>query len=223
MYKLYLSEIAMGVNLYSNSTKVLPIETSVAGVPGVILQKEAVVLRAPLMKSELDHGAHIYHVASINDIHDYGFLPVPEKTIAVKSFLDKARKYTLKPWDIILTIVGTIGKVSIVPEYNGPPWIPSSNMFVVRFKNDKEDQAIAFSVFMRSRHGQEILDKLSHGKTISIVSKKQFSKIVIPYLSDEIRRASRKQFEAENSLFQERDELLEQVHALRRSYLNSDN
>jgi hypothetical protein len=213
----------MGVNLYTNSTKVSRVYVSVAGVPGVILQKEAVLLRAPLFKSELEHDAKPFRIASINDIPDYGFLPTPDRIVHIKSALDKAEKYTLQPWDVILTIVGTIGKIAIIPEYDDVRWVPSSNMFIVRFHDQQHDKAIAFSAFMRSSYGEDILRNLSHGTTISIVSKKQFSKIVIPYLTDEIKAKSQELFEKEQKLFEQREDILIKVASIRDSYLNTKN
>ncbi|TVR56477.1 MAG: hypothetical protein EA426_13565 [Spirochaetaceae bacterium] len=192
---------------------------TVAARPGVILRDAATVLRAPLIKNEPVKGALMYHVVSITDMNDFGFLITPKKTIKIKEKLPKARKYELEPFDVLLTIVGTIGKITILPDALEGQWIPASNMLIVRFTKDKLDNAIAFVMFMKSRYGVDILTKLTHGTTIPIVSKKAFSRVVIPQLTPEVKKESKELFTKEERLYLKRQELEVAAQQLRGEYL----
>ena len=189
------------------------------GVPGVVLSDEARVLRAPLLKNETTRGGELYRVASISDMNDFGYLPVPQKEIRLRNGISKAEKYRLEPHDVLLTIVGTIGKISIVPPEIDEKWIPTSNMLIIRFYEDKSDKAIAFTMFIKSIPGRELLSRLTHGKTIPIISKKAFGKSVIPQLTSSVRKESKSLFSKETRLYIKREELLEQAEDVRKSYL----
>ncbi len=191
------------------------------GVPGTVLVDEARILRAPLLKNENTRGGEVYRVASISDMEDYGYLATPKKEIRIRANAAKAEKYHLEPFDVLLTIVGTIGKISIVPESIQGKWIPTSNMLIIRFRDDKQDKAVAFTMFIKSEFGRAILNRLTHGKTIPIISKKAFSKTPIPALTTVIKRESRSLFGKEEKLYQKREELVRQADDLRKSYLKS--
>ncbi len=191
------------------------------GIPGVVLSDVAKVLRAPLLKNETTRGGDAYRVASISDMNDFGYLPTPEKEIRLRQGVAKAEKYRLEPHDVLLTIVGTIGKISIVPAEFAEKWIPTSNMLIIRFLEDKAENAVAFTMFIKSMHGRSLLAKLTHGKTIPIISKKAFAKTVLPALTATVRKESKSVFSREEKLYQKRDELLDQAEELRKSYLVS--
>jgi restriction endonuclease S subunit len=201
------------------SSKIERRQEIIAGVPAVILIDEARILRAPLLKNENTRGGEVYHVASIADMEDYGYLNTPKKQIRVKANGAKAEKYHLEPHDVLLTIVGTIGKISIVPESFDGKCIPTSNMLIIRFRETKPEKALAFTMFMKSEYGRAILVKLTHGKTIPIISKKAFSKTLIPALTAVVKKESKALFSKEEKLYQKREELVLQAEELRKGYL----
>lgn len=191
------------------------------GVPGVVLAEEARILRAPLLKNENTRAGDMYHVASIADMEDYGYLKTPKKEIRIKANAQKAEKYHLEGDDVLLTIVGTIGKISVVPSDLTGKWIPTSNMLIIRFREDKAEKAVAFTMFMKSEYGRGILSKLTHGKTIPIISKKAFSRTLVPALTTATRKESKMLFAKEEKLYLKREELVAQAEELRKSYLKS--
>ncbi len=191
----------------------------VPGVPGVVLVDEARILRAPLLKNENTRGGELFRVASISDMEDYGYLSTPRKEIRIRANAAKAEKYHLEPYDVLLTIVGTIGKISIVPGDLAGKWIPTSNMLIIRFREEKQDRATAFTMFIKSEHGRGILTRLTHGKTIPIISKKAFSKTMIPSLTAAVKKETKTLFGKEEKLYQKREELVQQAEELRKSYL----
>ena len=195
------------------------------GVPGVPLKNEARILRAPLLKNEDNGNGAVYRVAAITDFPNVGFMPAPLRSIHVSDSLKLAQKYALQPYDVLVTIVGTIGAVAIVPPElpddmeNSEGWVPATNMLAVRFREEAEKKAIAFAVFMQSRHGKQVLDELTHGTTIPLVSKKEFSRRLIPYLSPEICDESMTIFYREIEIEEQRAKLSSEIERLREGFL----
>ncbi len=191
----------------------------VAGRPGLVLKHEAVILRAPLIKDENSPMGRDFRIVSINDFPEAGYVRSPERTIRVQSMLDKAEKYRLEPYDLLLTIVGTIGKTAILPEHMDEPWIPSSNMLIIRFRDDKWEKAITFLAFLKSSFGTQLLEELTHGRTIPIVSKKEFSSTTIPAFEHDLIERAKQIFDQEVKVANDRQRLADGIAAMRAQFL----
>lgn len=187
----------------------------------VPLSETAALLRAPLFKDESSAGGKTFKILSVVDIKEFGHNARPGKGIRVNAFLQKAEKYRLKPFDVVISIVGTIGRICIVPENAPDNWIPTSNMLIIRFKEERVDNALAFTMFMHSCYGEKILKALTHGTKIAMISKKEFSKIRIPALTPEIRKQARLLYMQEEKLSHKIEECLETIRSLRGSYLQT--
>ncbi|MFP4152764.1 MAG: hypothetical protein ACOC2V_06840 [Alkalispirochaeta sp.] len=109
-----------------------------------------------------------------------------------------------------MTIVGTIGAVTIVPEHTGP-WIPATNMLVVRFGDHRPERSRAFYALIKSPRGRNVLRQLSHGQGIQIVSKKQFSAMLIPELNAELIERTEALWREELETYEESRRLLLRV------------
>ncbi len=189
------------------------------GVPGIALSEVATLLRAPLMKDEGGAGGACYKVLSITDFPDYGNTAVPAKEVRIRQNLPKAEKYHLEPYDVLISIVGTIGKIIMVPGDMDGNWIPTSNMLIIRFREQKAENAVAFVLFMKSTHGQNILKRLTHGVKIPMISKKAFAKILVPVLSSDIRRLAKSTLMREERLYQKIEEIVNSIREVRAEYL----
>lgn len=212
-------------------TKVHAADTKVSAIPErewdllqgevVPLSQTAVLLRAPLFKDESSAGGKTFKILSVVDIKEYGHTARPGKSIRINAFLQKAEKYRLKPFDVVISIVGTIGRICIVSENAPDNWLPTSNMLIIRFKEDRVDNALAFAMFMHSPHGERILKSLTHGTKIAMISKKEFSKIGIPALTPEIRKQAQYLYMQEEKLAHKIEECLGTIRSLRGSYLQT--
>ncbi len=191
------------------------------GIPGVPLKNEARILRAPLLKNEDDQTGRPFHVAAITDFPEVGYMDRPARVISISDNLKLARKYQLQPYDVLVTIVGTIGRVAVVPPELSEDWVPATNMLAVRFREDAEKKAIAFAIYMKSPHGQQVLADLTHGTTIPLVSKKEFSRRLIPYLSPEVCDESMTIFYREMEIEKQRAELADEIRRLRDGFLTN--
>lgn len=186
--------------------------------PTTTLSEQATILRAPLIKSENQRDGRRFRLASITDMDDHGYLPTPQRVLHLVHAEPLARKYELQDHDVLLSIVGTVGRITIVPPNRSESWISASNMLIIRFREEQRANAIAFTMFMKGPKGRAILDELTHGTSIPMISKKAFSKTRIPQLSERVRMLSTELFEKERSLYRQQTELLQRVYQLQATY-----
>ncbi|SIQ70517.1 Type I restriction modification DNA specificity domain-containing protein [Alkalispirochaeta americana] len=175
------------------------------------LSHHAQVLRAPLFKSESTQGSHIFHVISIMDFPPAGYLPEPARTVSLPTGAERARQYTVKPYDVLITAVGTIGQITIVPEKCPDNWIPATNMFVVRFRENQKDKGRAYYGLMKSDFGARILQELSHGSSIKLISKKAFSRVPLPPCTDDLLAYFITLWEQQEDLYTRSQKLLQEA------------
>lgn len=164
------------------------------------LEDYAHLLRAPLFKSE-EPGKYSVRVASISDFPCCGYLPTPARVVLLMNGYPDASRYRLQPHDVLLTIVGTVGRVAVVSDTLSEDWIPATNIVIVRPREPSADTAAALYLFFRSNAGRRALDGLVHGKSIRLISKKALAKVTLPTLSFEILKEAAALFQSELDLY----------------------
>jgi hypothetical protein len=183
------------------------------------LSEKALLLRAPLFKDQSAPGGTEYKVISIKDFPEAGYLPVPERTVILQKSADKAREYTVQPYDVLMTMVGTIGRVTVAGEDVEDNWLPATNIFIIRFHTDRPRSARALYGLIKSSAGQTILDDLAHGSGIQLVSKKQFSRVMLPAFNTDLFSRTEALWNEELTLYRES---LQKLEACRRIYGEMD-
>lgn len=152
----------------------------------IALEEIAEILR-PLVETENISPIGVLEVGAA-DIQGSGFIPHPTKEILVSSGLSKGGAVFLQPYDIVFVIKGSVGKVSIAPDYTPPPgpggWVVGQSMAVVRVKRPKP-YAMAMAVFFRSDVGQELLRRLAAGAAISFLQIRELRQLKVPLLDAE--------------------------------------
>jgi hypothetical protein len=192
-----------------------PYEVSLpAETPLQTLNDAASVLRAPLFKSQSNRNGVAYRVVSIKDFPEAGYVPTPERTIRLTESSEKARRYILRPFDLLVITVGSIGHVTVVPEDCEDNWIPATNMYVVRFREDAARRSRALYAVFKSPSGQEVLEQMARGRGIQIVPKKVFSQIQVPVFNEAVLRLTERLWDRERTLYQESLKKLEQTRAV---------
>ncbi|WP_157703110.1 restriction endonuclease subunit S [Alkalispirochaeta alkalica] len=175
------------------------------------LSHYAQVLRAPLFKSETSQGSDPFHVISIMDFPPAGYLPEPARTVFLPTRADRARQYTVKPYDVLITAVGTIGQITIISEECPDNWIPATNMFVVRFRENQRDLGRAYYGLMKSEFGTRVLRELSHGSSIKLISKKAFARVPLPPCTDDFIAYFISLWEQQEDLYTRSQQLLQEA------------
>ncbi len=184
----------------------------------VQLLEIAEIVRAPLLKNEPGKNGSPFSILSIKDFPVAGYIPPPQKHILLTNNRVRAAKYIVKDFDVLLTIVGTVGKVTILPEDTPPNWIPATNIIRIRFRRDQLDNAIELYTWLKSDSGKRTLAGFTHGTTISIVTKGQILSIRLPVLSDDVREKTRRIWDEEQRLFRQAQEQLDRSQNIFRSY-----
>lgn len=167
------------------------------------LQATASVMRAPLFKTQDGDSPFEFLVASIKDFPEAGYLPTPERRIQLTSDTERAQRYLLEAHDVLVITVGSIGHVTVVPEDCEANIIPATNMYVVRFSDDRDRRSKALYSIFKSPAGQELLENLARGRGIQIVPKKVFARIQIPEFSEELLQTTEELWRRENELYRE--------------------
>ena len=147
-----------------------------------------------------------------SDLPQYGFITRPSRTVRVDAqWAKRAQTPYLRPFDIVLIIKGSVGKVGIVPE--GVPaagaggWVPGQSSVILRVKDQAVD-ARALALQLRSPVGQELLRRLVSGATVSQLQTKVLAgmQVLVPDLHT-ARRAV--------TVLAEEDRLQRQIENLR--------
>ena len=176
----------------------------------VQLRDIASILRAPLFKDEAGNPSERYSIISIKDFPLAGYIPAPKKEILVHTGNERINKFIVQEHDVLLTIVGTIGKVTIVPEGIRNNCVPATNMLRFRFTANPRENSIALYVFLKSTVGQATIQSYIHGSSIPIVTKGQIASMRIPAPSSETWSVTEEIWCNEQRLYMEAQSLLEE-------------
>jgi hypothetical protein len=198
----------MGQNIIQQSKTETPLQRTESSQQMVELDAIASIRRAPLFKSQRGANGSTFRVASIKDFPVAGYLPEPERSVILTSHRDKAERHVLQPYDVLVITVGSIGHVTVVPPDCGDNWIPATNMYVIRLKEEREEYSRALYAIFKSPPGQSMLQGLARGRGIQIVPKKVFARIQVPRLTSEVLGETERLWEEETKLFRESVEKL---------------
>lgn len=198
-----------------SSTKKTSFET-------VRLSDVADLLRLPpgVKDEKIKKGGKRVRSISITDIPEAGYLDGVESLITLSSDRFKAlKKYAIQPFDLVMSIQGTVGTVGVVPEKFTGNWMANISLLVVRFNENKQEQAIALCAYLKSKHGRDIIRKLQKGDAIKRINVKEFAAVQIPVLNADIRKQSSSVFKEELNIKSRIDELYASMAEVRAAYL----
>ena len=136
-----------------------------------------------------------------------------------KDKFSRIAKYKIQPFDMLMSIQGTVGRVGIIPERLSRDVIANISLLAIRFMDDKEDNAIALLQFLKSTHGKKLIKKLQKGTTIKRINIKDLASAKIPPLSTDIKRNSKAVFNKELAVFGKINGLYDSLEDIRKSYL----
>ena len=156
---------------------------------------------------------------SITDIPEAGYLGEVESLITLSADRFKSlKKYAIQPFDVVMSIQGTVGTVGIVPEKFTGNWMANISLLVIRFSEEKQENAIALCMFLKSAKGKELIGKLQKGDTIKRINVKEFAAIQIPTLSADVKKQSASAFKEEVNIKARIDELYSALAEVRAKY-----
>jgi type I restriction enzyme M protein len=190
--------------------EVKELQTILSSYQTVKLQDIAQIRRSQLLKDEGD-GKEIYEL-SPSDFAKAGFTIKGGKLKKIGSQSNKYETYKLKPYDVLLSTKGTIGKVAIIGEIY-EPLVASQASQVIRV-GDK-NKAIKLYMFLKSDIGQAMLKQLVAGTAMPQISTNEIKQLQIPILSNDEKKQVLLNFNNEIKMYNEINEIsidTKQIH-----------
>ena len=203
--------------------KSAPVTKKIA-VDTIRLSEAADLLRLPpgVKDEKIKSGGKRVKSISITDIPEAGYLADVVSTITLSAEKFKSlKKYVIQPFDVVMSIQGTVGTVGIIPEKFSGNWMANISLLVIRFNEDKQENAVALAMFLKSGFGRDIIKKLQKGDAIKRINVKEFAATQIPALNADTKKTSTALFKEEISLNAKIDDLYASMEAARASYLSS--
>ena len=165
-------------------------------------------------------GAKRIKLVSIVDLPSSGFVAGVSNSISLNpGRFNEINKYVLKPYDLLMSIQGTVGVIGILPEKISGAWMANISLLTIRFLENKFENAIALLAYLRAPAGKNAIKSLEKGTTIKRINVKDFAKIQIPELNAQITKEAKKIFDSEIKTFEKIDALLETIQEVRSGYL----
>ena len=195
-----------------------------ASAEDVRLSEVAKLLRLPpgVRDQTKSKGGKRVKMVSIVDLPSSGFVSEVTNTVslATEKFAE-IKKYTLQPYDVLMSIQGTVGVVGVLPEALSGTWMANISLLTIRFADRKLENAIALLAYLKSPKGRNLIKELEKGTTIKRINVKDFAKSKTPALSATVIREAKKVFDGEIKIFEKIDALLATVDELRSGYLQT--
>lgn len=197
-------------------------KSGASGSAAVKLSDVAGLLRLPpgVRDQKAKQGGKTLKLVSITDLPEAGFIDNVEGKITLSA--DKyntIKKYTLQPFDVLMSIQGTVGVVGIVTEKFSGTWMANISLLVIRFSENKKDNAIALLEYLKSSFGAAVIKKLQKGNIIKRINVKEFAAVKIPRLTPDIKKESATLFAKEIGVKKKIDDLYQNLAELRAAYL----
>lgn len=191
-------------------------------VPTVKLSGVANLLRLPpgVKDEKVSAGGKKVRVVSIVDLPEAGFIGDVKDTITLsKEKYDSIKKYLIQPFDVLMSIQGTVGRIGVVPEKFAGTWIANISLLAIRFEDIAMDNSVALLELLKSQFGRAIIQKLEKGTTIKRINVKEFARTQIPELTAEVKKQSKSVFDREVKTMEKINALMDSLETIRMEYL----
>lgn len=207
------NNFALSIDRYIISKEAAKIKEQLNKYELIELQDIALVKRSQLFQDE-GEGTPIYEV-SPSDLSTSGFTIKGSKVKYIDKQLNKLSTYELKPFDILVSTKGTIGKVGLIGETDGS-LVASQAMQVIRLKEMDEKLAKILYMYLKSDIGQSLLKQLVAGVAMPQVSTSEIKKFKVPLLDDMQKDKIVDKYEQEVHLYNELNNIennIKQIHS----------
>jgi len=176
----------------------------------------------PTIRNESTKKGSKIRLLTIGDIPRAGYIKKSSREITLSAgTFKKCQKYKIEPLDVVMSVSGTIGKIAIVTDSFKEKALPSVNLLVIRFGEDKLANAMNLCMFIKSNQGQKILEKMKTGKAIKRINVKDFYSTKIPVLNAAVKKAAKAAYTQELKLHEKIVESKKSLAELRSKYLKS--
>lgn len=118
------------------------------------------------------------------DLPEMGYIPPPTKDVQIDRTSALRRQLFLRPYDVLLIIKGSVGKVGIisetVPEPGEGGWLAGQSAVVLRVDDPKELDPRTLAMYLRSPLGQKQLEAIAvQGATIPMIQLRELQRLLV--------------------------------------------
>ena len=179
------NDASLQVDRYVMPAEQRELHAQLSALPTASLDEIAVFVQPVPHKDRGADGPTAINVFEVGaaDIPSKGYIPRPERPISIQ--LSPRRSgdpmdVFLRPYDVVLIVKGSAGKVGVVPRNVPPPgnggWIAGQSAIVLRSKSVKHDLR-GLALWLRSPMGQTILDSIGSGAGVQMLSIKELRRL----------------------------------------------
>ena len=121
---------------------------------------------------------------SLTDLPPFGYIRTPDRQVKVeRQAIAKNEQQFLRPFDIVLTVRGNIGRLGIVPPDVPPPgeggWIAGQSAMVLRAIPDAKIAPQVLALQLRSPLGQELINSIVSKASMPIIQLRELVRLQV--------------------------------------------
>lgn len=176
--EILANDASLQVDRYVMPAKQRELQAQLGALPTVSLDEIASFIQPVPNKDRGSEGPPAISVFEVGaaDIPATGYIRRPERPISVQ--LSPRRSGNpgdvfLRPYDVVLIVKGSAGKIGVVPRNVPPPgddgWIAGQSAIVLRGKTANQDLR-GLALWLRSPMGRRLLDSIRSGAAIQMLS-----------------------------------------------------
>lgn len=183
----------------------------------IMLREVAEIIR-PLPVLRDGEGLRVCEVGAA-DIPPYGYITSASRNVVVdEAGAWRNERQFLRPFDVVLVVKGSAGKVGIVPADAPPPgeggWIAGQSSVVLRCHGKVQLEAHSLALQLRGPVGQELLKMITSGATIPLIQVRELQQLKLFASNGESAARSRAALEQEAEIQTQIAELVEKQAAV---------
>lgn len=192
----------------------------------IMLRDVAEIIR-PLPVLRDGEGLRVYEVGA-SDIPSFGYIASASRDVVVdEAGAWRNERQFLKPFDVVLIVKGSAGKVGIVPADAPPPgeggWIAGQSSVVLRCHGKGHLDAHSLALQLRGPVGQELLKLITSGATIPLIQVRELQQMRLFAVDTDLANESRRAVEEEASIQQQIAALTERQRTIAAAFWHLPN
>lgn len=192
----------------------------------IMLREVAEIIR-PLPVLRDGEGLRVCEVGAA-DIPPYGYITSASRDVVVdEAGAWRNERQFLKPFDVVLVVKGSAGKVGIVPADAPPPgeggWIAGQSSVVLRCHGKGHLDAHSLALQLRGPVGQELLKMITSGATIPLIQVRELQQMRLFAVDTDLANESRRAVEEEASIQQQIAALTERQRTIAAAFWHLPN
>lgn len=172
------NDASLQVDRYVMPAEQRELQEQLGALPTVLLDEIAVFVQPVPNKDRGVDGPAAINVFEVGaaDIPAAGYIRSPERSISIQLSSRRSgdpKDVYLRPYDLVLIVKGSVGKIGVVPRNVPPPgndgWIAGQSAIVLRAKSPDQDLR-GLALWLRSPMGRKLLDGIRSGAAIQMIS-----------------------------------------------------